>query len=84
METSTSEPTKRRWVLDTSAARMLEGIPFFGGVLVLGIGWALFSLLVVFAYISWDFSGWRSTLRALSVLVIFTLVWFRVFYKREG
>ena len=84
METSTSTPTKRRWVLDEPATEMLNGVPFIGGMIVLAIGWFLLLCLVVVAYIAWDFSGWRAALRALSLLVVLTLGWFGVFYKREG
>jgi hypothetical protein len=83
-ETSTGKPTKRRWVLDKRYVDIGDGVPMFVAAVFLLILWTLSILRVAIAFIDWELGDPIMFLRAMIVLGTFTLIWFGVFYKREG
>jgi len=56
----------------------------FVAAVFLLILWTLSILRVAIAFIDWELGDPIMFLRAMIVLGTFTLIWFGVFYKREG
>lgn len=83
-ETSTGKPTKRRWVLDKRYADIGNSVPVFVAAAFLLILWTLSILRDAIAFIDWELGDPLIFLRAMIVLGTFTLIWFGVFFKREG